>query len=85
MLYSDLARPDLGGKKEGEKMPIPLEIPVAVKNIETLVAFLESQQEKPVQNTFLDLHEPEILSEADYKHMQYKRYAYAIKEVDDAF
>ena len=62
-----------------------LDIPVEVNNLETLMEFLEAGQEKPCHNSFLDLHEPEILEEADYKQMQYKKYAYAVKEVDDSF
>ena len=52
-----------------------LDIPVEVNNLETLMEFLEAGQEKPCHNSFLDLHEPEILDEADYKQMQFKKYA----------
>ena len=83
MLYSDLARPDLGGKKEGEKMPIPLEIPIEINNLDDLVEFLEDQQEKPEENSFLDLHEPEILDDFTYRRMQRetKKYGYAVRNV----
>ena len=71
---------NLGGKKEGEKMAIE-ERQLAVSNMDTLVEFLEDQQERPEKNSFLDLQEPEILDEFTYRRIQRssKKYGYAVK------
>lgn len=57
----------------------------APRNLEEAIEIIEAGKEKVVSNTFLDLQEPEILGESDYKQMQYKKYAYAVKTVDDKF
>lgn len=55
------------------------------RNLEEAIEIIESRKEKVVHNTFLDLQEPEILGESDYKQMQYKKYAYAVNTLDDKF
>ena len=64
---------------------IKVNVPVNVENMETWVEFLEDGQERPCHNSFMDLHEPEILDEIDYKQVQYKRYGYAVRNIDDSF
>lgn len=61
------------------------ERPLEVNNLETLVEFLESEQERPIENTFLDLHEPEILDDFTYRQLQFKKYGYAVKNTSASF
>lgn len=60
-------------------------ININIRNVETLLEYLESEQERPYHNSFLDLEEPEILSDAEYKRIQFKKYAYPIIKMDDSF
>jgi len=51
---------------------------IEVENIETLLDFLEEEQERPCHNSFLDLHEPEILDDFTYRQLHSKKYGYAV-------
>lgn len=64
---------------------INVDVPVKVDNIETMLEFLEDEQERPCHNSFLDLHETEILNEFAYRQIQFKKYAYAVRNIDDSF
>lgn len=59
---------------------INVNAPVEVENLETMLEYLESEQERPYHNSFLDLDESEIMDDLDYKQKQFKRYAYAVEK-----
>lgn len=63
---------------------INVNAPVEVQNLETMLKHLESEQEGPYHNSFLDLDEPQILSDAEFNRVQFKKYSYAVEKVHDS-
>lgn len=57
---------------------------VEVNNLETVLEHLMSEQEKPYHNSFLDLDEPQMLSDAEFNRLQFKKYSYAVEKVYDS-
>lgn len=64
---------------------INVNVPIKVENIETLLEFLEDEQERPCRNSFLDLYEPAIMDDFAYRQMQFKKYGYAVSNANDSF
>lgn len=56
-----------------------------VDNMETLLEALESEQEMPEENSFLDFNEPKILDDWTYRQLQFKKYGYAVSNSPDAY
>lgn len=52
-----------------------------VDNMDAVLELLENEQERPRHNSFLDLQEPEIMDEFNYRRIQKqsKKYGYAVK------
>lgn len=48
--------------------------PIEVNNFETLLEYLEEKQERPCNNSFLELSEEILLDENTYNHMQFRKY-----------
>ena len=72
------------GVRKKKKM-INVDVPVKVENMETLLEFLEDEQERPCHNSFLDLHEPAIMDDFTYRQLQFKKYGYAVSNANDSF
>lgn len=64
---------------------INVDVSMKVNNVETMLAFLEDEQKRTCHNSFLDLHETEVLNECAYEQLQFKKYAYAVRTIDDSF
>lgn len=67
---------------------INVDVSIKVENVETLLEHLEHENGSGLvyeHSGFLDLHEPEILNDRLFKHLQFKKYAYAVRNVDDTF
>lgn len=58
-----------------------------VENMEDILEALDSEQERSVEETFLDLHEPSLMDERIFQENQKvcKKYAYAVRNIDDSF
>ena len=69
----------------GKYKMIDVNVPVKVENIETLLEFLEDEQERPCRNSFWDLYEPAIMDDFTYRQMQFKKYGYAVSNANDSF
>ncbi len=62
---------------------INVNVPITVVNMETLTQFLDDEVETNSgygceHAGFVDLHEPEIMSEFDFRQAQFKKYGYAV-------
>ena len=69
---------------------INVDVPITVVNMETLTQFLDDKVETNSgygceHAGFVDLHEPEIMPEFDYRQVQFKKYGYEVRNVDDTF
>ena len=69
----------------GNQKMINVDVHVKVENMETLLEFLEDEQERPCHNSFLDLHEPAIMDDFTYRQLQFKKYGYAVSNANDSF
>lgn len=58
-----------------------------VENMEDILEALENEQERPVEESFLDLHEPALMEDFDYRQLQKncKKYGYAVTNVEASF
>jgi hypothetical protein len=64
---------------------INVDVPIKVNNMETLLGFLDDEQEGTCDNSFFDMNEPAIVDDLTYRLLQSRKYPYAVSNVNDSF